>query len=69
MLVTTLFTCFGGDPEDKFIGITLSLRAVSPVTVVAITVVDGLAELEKKYREMYSRCFFQCCYSSINSEL
>ena len=50
MLVTTLFSCFGGDPEDKFMGITLSLRAVSPVTVVAITVVDGLAELEIKYR-------------------
>ena len=33
-------------------GITLSLRAVSPVTVVAITVVDGPAELEIKYKEM-----------------
>ena len=52
MLVTTLFSSFGGDPEDKFIGITLSLRAVSPVTVVAITVVDGPAELEIKYKEM-----------------
>ena len=58
MLVTTLFSCFGGDPEDKFMGITLSLRAVSPVTVVAITVVDGLAELEMKYREMYSPVSF-----------
>ena len=52
MLVTTLFSSFGGDPEDKFIGITLSLRAVSPVTVVAITVVDGPAELEIEYKEM-----------------
>ena len=64
MLGTIFFSCFGGDPEDKLIGITLSLRAVSPVTVVAITVVDGLAELEIKYREMYSSCFFQWCYSS-----
>jgi hypothetical protein len=44
VLVTTLFSSFGGDPEFKFIGITLSLRAVSPVTVVAITVVDGPEE-------------------------
>ena len=65
MLVTTLFSCFGGDPEDKFMGITLSLRAVSPVTVVAITVVDGPAELEIKYREMYSTCFFQWCNNSL----
>ena len=62
VLGTTFFSCFGGDPEDKLIGITLSLRAVSPVTVVAITVVEGLAELEIKYREMYSPFVFQWCY-------
>ena len=47
LLLLLLFTICEGDPDDKWIGMTLSLRAVSQVVVVAITV-GGLAELKNE---------------------
>ena len=52
-----LFRTCDGDPEDNWIGITLSFLAVSLVVVVAITV-GGLDELEniRKLDELDNYC-------------